>query len=618
MAGQRATSSWSVLAVVGAAGLAGVLNWTLRPPPIQPPPGTPATHQSGGYIGSAGCQSCHPGAHASWSATYHSTMTRPASALVDGSTDRIPKFPVELTLDGVRYRLFEWQGQIEMEGPDLDAIGKALATIAALSDASWSYKQKQSRKAFENAPKVRRRVALLTGSHHYLALFIDSGEHRPLRQFPFVYFFDEQRFIPRREAFLQPPDALPVVARFNANCIQCHTVAGRPRQTEGVDAMTGRFWEKYDSDLADLSIACEACHGPGAAHVDTYENPLARISRSSQPNEKASKIFVPRPSDPKRASAACGQCHSYFLPNDPQSWWEEGFSNNFRAGSSLDASRTIVDSQKPLENIGAHESQLFWADGSIRVGGREYNGMTASACYERGVGESQVSCVSCHSMHEGGRDKQIRPEFAGVRQDEMCIQCHQVGDGHSRHGEDSPGSRCVTCHMPKTSYALLSGIRSHRIQSPRLIPAQQSTGQPPLACALCHTDREKSWLDENLKAFLADEPWVSPESDGSLPWALQLALRGNAAERAIMVSALASEEALMTAGRTPFDRVKSTLIEDDYPAVRHMARRAANRLAQDDASLPSPSSSVKLSPITTEQIQALKNERDLQPITISE
>src|SRR5262249_39684662 len=129
-------------------------------------------------------------------------------------------------------------------------------------------------------------------------------------------------------------------------------------------------------------------------------------------------------------------------------------------------------------------------DGSVRVGGREYNGLIASPCYKRGRGERKITCLSCHAMHQGDPAGQVAPERVG---DRGCTSCHsdERSQSHSHHRPGSPGSACISCHMPKTSYALLSAVRSHRIDSPSAA-STVATGRPN-ACNLCHLDRTLAW-----------------------------------------------------------------------------------------------------------------------------
>jgi formate-dependent nitrite reductase cytochrome c552 subunit len=95
-------------------------------------------------------------------------------------------------------------------------------------------------------------------------------------------------------------------------------------------------------------------------------------------------------------------------------------------------------------------------------------------------------------MHGREPDDQLKPGMLGSA---ACTQCHgearfttRIGE-HTFHKVDSSGSECLNCHMPHTTYALLKGIRSHQIESPR-VRASARYGVPN-ACNLCHLDRTR-------------------------------------------------------------------------------------------------------------------------------
>src|SRR5262249_14192898 len=147
---------------------------------------------------------------------------------------------------------------------------------------------------------------------------------------------------------------------------------------------------------------------------------------------------------PDRSAAVCGQCHAYAFPRDENAWWSEGYSRAFEAGDSLDRSRVLITRERMTAPNGgpiieALPDSIFWSGGGVRVGGREYNGLLASPCYERGEGERKMTCLSCHSMHEGDPGGQIRPSLTT---DELCTSCHtgERARNHSHHAEGSPGA----------------------------------------------------------------------------------------------------------------------------------------------------------------------------------
>lgn len=623
---KAATAPWLLLAVTGLIGLLFVQGLRSKKAPH---PATPARHQEADYQGSGACRSCHPQEYDSWNDTFHRSMTRQPNH-IDWNGTTAPDWPVELELYGRRTRLTQNpDGTILAQGPDLHFVGARLPALARTEGASSEWKRRKGEEIFRAAPEVQRELVLVTGSHHYLAFWLEGGAEAELRQLPFVFLLREKSWVARESAFLQPPDALPHVARWNANCVQCHSVAGRPRQSEG-HLPNGEFWQKYETDVSELGIACEACHGPGQAHISHFQNPLARLASErareeerESPAPQAAAMFNPAHT---RDSEACGQCHSYFVPQDPESWWESGFSQNYEAGQPLEESRVVLraehfDSPNSalMNSVAARRESLFWADGSMIIGGREFNGLLESPCFERGQNDSKLTCTSCHSMHSGTQAGQLKRDDSSTQSsDEMCTQCHEsIAPTHSRHARTSPGSRCVSCHMPRTSYALLQATRSHSVSSP-----QADQVSPPNACVLCHLNESQTWVSARLNEFAAGTPFNSAPSasrhEQAPSWAAQQATSGNAVTRALFAHALGSEESILASGPQMSRLLLPRLKQDPYAAVRLIAERSWEQLeTMSEAQLPAPQEDASPG-ITGQQFNQWLAERDTTPIVISE
>jgi len=541
----------------------------------------PAPHRDQGYVGSGACRSCHPEEHASWHRSFHRTMTQVANA----GTVLAPWNGVALEVAGRSVELFRRDEQYWARLPDPD-LGPALALPAAMGRGS-------------DAPRVERRVVMTTGSHHYQAYWVAGSRGRELIELPVVYHLEAARFIPRQAAFLQPPDAEPVTIRWNGNCVQCHSVAGQPRH----DLLLDRF----DTRAVELGIACESCHGPGERHAERHQNPLARYA-ARRDGEADATIIDPRRLDAGTASAICGQCHAYFVPRNEEQWWQSGFSESFRAGDSLEPSRQLLSydsAESEAALIDTTLDSLFWDDGTMRVGGREYSAMIESACFTRGHGDQKLGCLSCHSMHESDPDDQLAE---GMRTDGACTQCHadvaaRLTD-HTGHSASSSGSRCYNCHMPYTSYALFKAIRSHRIDSPSIEGIVSST--KPNACNLCHLDRSLEWTlgelarrkregaDVNaalpaarggssaggVEAAHADgmaldvQGTRSPHPAAAASWLFT----GDAALRVVVAAAMGREAAHAASGDGWQALALAPLLDDPYAAVRFVAHRSLGEI----------------------------------------
>src|SRR5688572_33465560 len=76
------------------------------PPAEAEAPHTPKRSVRDLYVGSEACRSCHPGEHASFSRTFHRTMTQRATvAAVGRASTVLAPVPSELTIDGERLAL---------------------------------------------------------------------------------------------------------------------------------------------------------------------------------------------------------------------------------------------------------------------------------------------------------------------------------------------------------------------------------------------------------------------------------------------------------------------------------------------------------------------------------
>jgi hypothetical protein len=557
-----------------------------------PAPPTPIGIGRAGFAGSGACRSCHPQEYASWHASYHRRMTQSA-ALSAVASPRLR--------DGRRLHAETGGRRLELYGRG-DELWASLPDPSATSAAPpGAYSE-----AFATAPLRNVQVQLLTGSHHHQAFWVKAARAGELRAVPLVYVIDEDALLPRREAFLNPPDAPEANVRWNSNCVQCHAVAGAPGHDETRDA--------FETSVAELGIACEACHGGSAEHVRSMQSPLARYQARGSSRRQLATVN-PGQLTSERASQVCGRCHSYFFPRSEADWWQNGFVNSYAPGRDLARAQLLLSPEVLAEPdspaLGVGAQSLFYADGTIRVGGREYNGMARSPCYERGTAQRKLSCLSCHSMHRGAPDDQLDPEKLGNR---ACRQCHaaEATDvaAHSRHSASSVGSLCYNCHMPRTSYALLGAIRSHRVDSPVF---DARTRDKPNACNLCHLDRSEAWAAKQTAAWFGDAPRFLLDRSAALSAAVEVpsgavfALAGDAAVRAITAAALGRHESSRAAPELR-NQLLEQLARDDYAAVRHIAERSRRGVPPASGSPPLPEG----------VIAQLLAARDRAPVTIAE
>lgn len=512
----------------------------------------PEKRPEGDYASSRDCRSCHPEAYRAWQESYHSTMTQLATpeAVVAGFDDvelagfRAPDEPGGAPRPQ-RYRL-------SRRGDEY--------WVTLLSPAP-------------GVPDREGRIVMTTGSHHHQIVWVWAGSGRELFNLPFTWLIDEQRWIPRTDSFLAPPEEHFGGVIWSDICIECHSTQGRPRIAEGKPA---------ESQVADFGIACESCHGPAGPHIAANQLPWRRYAIRGEADPT---IVNPERLSARQASHVCGRCHAILSYPEKDTW--QGQWNDVLPGDELESSGRLVihpESSDPRQRRAIAEHALaeggnfprdrFWADGGVRVAGRELNDVVTSPCFAGG----EFSCLSCHSMHgyESTVD-QLAPEMTG---DGACVQCHTryAGDAsdHTRHAPESAGSRCANCHMPYTTYGLLKAIRSHRVTSPS-VATELATGRPN-ACNACHLDRTLAWTQAQLERDYGVAAVALDETAREIAAAPRWVATGDGGVRALAGWYMGWEPARQVSGSEWMAPYLAELMADSYAAVRAVASRSLRTL----------------------------------------
>ncbi len=508
----------------------------------------PAVQTDRGFVGSDACLDCHAENHASWKDSYHSTMTQTAS---DESV--VPEFEdVVLTGRGRTWELSRRDDRfwVRMADPDwersLDRRGVDLLNVP-------------------NPPIVERQVVLTTGSHNFQTYWVPSRQPRLLVQLPWFYSIANDQWIPAEDTFLQPDPGRDFV-NWHAFCLRCHSVGGVPGFSQ--DSLF------VDTRVAELGISCEACHGPSEEHV-ALQIAAKESGQTLAPEDDP--VVNPGRMTARQASHVCGQCHCQDIPTtNMTTYLQSGMP--FRAGDDLEELSRIVQIEDKVE--GSPKDQ-FWHDGACRVGGDEFNGLADSPCYLNGTGESQLSCLSCHSMHHYSEPTyQLGEQMDG---NHACTQCHSESqytdqvETHTHHPPASSGSLCFNCHMPRSSFALLKGIRSHRIDSP-VVYSVGHRGSRPNACNLCHLDQTLDWSSRHLADWFGVPQADLSEDDRSVAASLLWILKGDAIQRTVVAWHMGWQPAQEVSGDTWQAPFIGQLLRDPYAATRLVATNALKSL----------------------------------------
>ena len=490
---------------------------------------TPTVHD--GMLPSSACQSCHASQYEAWHASFHRTMTQ-----IAGPDTVIAPF------DG---RALMWKGRAFV--------------VDRREQEFWVTEVKPGGFSAEEEIAMSKRIVMTTGSRHQ-QVYWTQEPNGSLRQFPWVYEIALARWIPSEHTFLRPEDWTQYEPTWNQDCIRCHSVGPLPNFNPEQS--------QWNTEVTELGIACASCHGPGEEHIRAHQNPLHRYLERILDRPDPT-IVNPARLTKERSAEVCGQCHAFAtLPGG----FYAGSWAGFRAGTELKEHFNIshFETARNAEN-------MFWPDGSARTGGREYNSMILSGCFTKG----EMNCLSCHIMHGDEPKDQLAPSMNG---DGACLQCHTkiANDiaSHTIHEPASSGSRCLNCHMPYTSYALLATARNHYVRSPTA--SGQTTRDQPNACNLCHLDKTLAWTAEHLTTRYGSPPIELDDEHREIAASVLWALRGDAAQRATVAWHMGQPWALEASGDNWVEPYLARLLLDPYSAVRLIAHRSLSQVTGEN------------------------------------
>ncbi|HSR74480.1 MAG TPA: multiheme c-type cytochrome [Sulfurovum sp.] len=239
------------------------------------------------------------------------------------------------------------------------------------------------------------------------------------------------------------------------------------------------------------SISCESCHGPGSQHLKDPNN----------------NIFKASLTDPIRTNEVCFQCHmrnrdkrleaQYLQMKDL--WMDaKDFPDGYEPGKPL------INYKLPAPFALGEETKEFWANGAAKKNRTQGNEYIHDRMYQHGI-----TCINCHDPHK------LTNTAQNSEGNDACMKCHTFGsvigphqdtlEQHTHHNEDSKGSLCIECHMPKTAQHTDKSpftVRSHLFTF--TYPAQtKAYGMPAEtnACFGCHKDKTLDTLQNNLKEW---------------------------------------------------------------------------------------------------------------------
>lgn len=359
---------------------------------------------------------------------------------------------------------------------------------------------------------------------------------------------------------------------WNAMCAACHNTRVRKNYDPEKDA--------YHTTMAEMSVSCEACHGPMKSHVEGWRS--AKSSGSQYVDAEAetrSRLAI------ERSMQTCGTCHSRrgeltgdFVPGDP-------FFDHY----------TLVIPD---------ESELYHADGQVADENYVYGSFMGSKMSAAGV-----KCMDCHDPHTS---RTILPG------NDLCMRCHTGSypkspkiepASHTFHASTSEGSQCVNCHMPQTTYMQRHKRRDHGFTIPD--PYLTVRYGTPNACNRCHTDQDANWSEKWVNAWYGEK--MNRSTRQRAEW-IEMARSGNPDAMEPLLTLLKTEtnpywQAVAVGLLDPWvyeTEARTALIESlkhTSPLVRASAALSLGPLVQSD---PSDPTRRKIEPLLEDPVRLVR------------
>lgn len=316
---------------------------------------------------------------------------------------------------------------------------------------------------------------------------------------------------------------------WNSMCASCHNTRLRKNYDEATDT--------YATSRAEMSVGCEACHGPMQDHV---------LWRGKHPDAEETDPTV-IPMSKTQYMEACGPCHS----------------------RRSELTGEFVPGDRYFDHYGLvlpDETDLYFSDGQVMGENYVFTSFLSSRMYAAGV-----HCTDCHQYHS---TKTLLPGNL------LCMRCH---DGnyenspvideatHSFHEANNAGYQCVGCHMPHTTYMQRHPRRDHGFTIPD--PRLTKTLGIPNACNRCHADKGVDWSIDYVDQWYGDR--MQRHSRDRAEW-IAAARAGQPEGRDRLLAMLTSED-------LPFWQAVAAGMLDQWVMEPAVSRALIGRLAHTNA-----------------------------------
>lgn len=384
------------------------------------------------FVGGQTCQSCHNKEWEEWQGSHHDyAIAEPDSASVRGDFSN-----VEFINGNETYRFFRDGESYMVEAPGPDGT-------PAIYEISYTF-----------------------GWEPLQQYLVDIGKGK-LQALQIAWDVEENRWYSLQPD--QPSEAgdwlhwTGAGMNWNTMCADCHSTNLKQNYIAEADS--------FHTTWSVIDVSCEACHGPGADHVEFMNSPEAENASDKRIRQD---LDLPSFVSQKDQINTCAPCHSF----------RQKLTDNYIHGDEF------LDHFDPML---PHPDNYF-ADGQIKGEVYVYGSFLQSKMYANGI-----KCTDCHNPHT----LELKQPLAG---NQLCMQCHVQeynSPEHHFHEANTEASQCVNCHMTGRTYMGNDFRRDHSFRIPR--PDQTAQFGTPNACNDCHTDQTPEWASRAITEWYGED-----------------------------------------------------------------------------------------------------------------
>jgi len=229
--------------------------------------------------------------------------------------------------------------------------------------------------------------------------------------------------------------------------------------------------EQVRADNGLPLVNCETCHGPGSLAIAAIDENKRLLGEKGEKCD-TSKLLDLKQLPPQAQSLICLKCHSA-VSTPTLSYWH----TSVHALNDLSCYSCHKLHEGPQQKV-SHEKMA-----AVCYGCHPDVSAQFSLFSHHPVREGKMNCFDCHEAHGSPLPKMLK----GVSQRELCTRCHMEKNGPFAYEHGDVTENCSNCHTP------------HGGVNRKLLAAAM-----PFLCIQCHNPGHRSLLAPDAKPLFAN------------------------------------------------------------------------------------------------------------------